>query len=74
MFRILLIFLFISLIIPLNSIVNSGPMVGYSTKSEVALWIQTKKSSKVSSTQPTIGSTFELSLGTFLFRSTDPFI
>ena len=47
MFRILLIFSFISFIIPSNSIVNSGPMVGYSTKSEVALWIQTKKSSKV---------------------------
>ena len=47
MFRILLIFSFISFIIPSNSIVNSGPMVGYSTKSEVALWIQTKESSKV---------------------------
>ena len=43
----LLLFIFISFIIPLNSIINSGPMVGYSTKSEVALWIQTKESSKV---------------------------
>ena len=30
-----------------SNLINSGPMVGYSTKSEVALWIQTKESSKV---------------------------
>ena len=45
MFRFTL--LLLSFAIPLNSIINSGPMVGYSTKSEVALWIQTKESSKV---------------------------
>ena len=45
MFRFILLLLSIS--IPFNFLVNSGPMVGYSTKSEVALWIQTKKSSKV---------------------------
>lgn len=30
-----------------SSIIQSGPMVGYSEKSEVALWIQTKSPSKV---------------------------
>ena len=45
MFKFLL--LLVSLVIPLNSIINSGPMVGYSEKSEVALWIQTKSSSTV---------------------------
>ena len=27
--------------------INAGPMVGYSTKAEVALWIQTKSESNV---------------------------
>ena len=47
MFRVVLTFFLFSTIFPLNTIINSGPMVGYSEKSEVALWIQTKESSKV---------------------------
>ena len=35
--------------IPLHSqdLINSGPMVGYSTMQEVLLWIQTSESAKV---------------------------
>tara|TARA_B100000700_G_scaffold216102_1_gene237560 strand:+ start:1133 stop:2452 length:1320 start_codon:yes stop_codon:yes gene_type:complete len=39
--------LIISFLISKDTNINAGPMVGYSQKSEVALWIQTKKSSNV---------------------------
>ena len=47
MFRLVLTLLFFSTIFTSNTIINSGPMVGYSEKSEVALWIQTTKASEV---------------------------
>ena len=44
-------FIFIVLIVSFSftqkNNINAGPMVGYSQKSEVALWIQTKESSNV---------------------------
>ena len=48
-FKSILFILFSSLFIASDksSIIQSGPMVGYSEKSEVALWIQTKSPSKV---------------------------
>ena len=47
--RIALICIFINLSFNKNkfNIINSGPMVGYSEKSEVALWIQTTKEAQV---------------------------
>ena len=39
--------LIISFLISKDTNINAGPMVGYSQKSEVALWIQTKESSNV---------------------------
>ena len=40
--KIIFYILFISSIFPFKDKINAGPMVGYSTKREVALWIQTK--------------------------------
>ena len=40
----LLLFIFINLVFSKHQSINSGPMVGYSTKREVALWIQTTQS------------------------------
>jgi len=41
------IFIIVAFIYSENEHINSGPMVGYSTKREVALWIQTKDSKNV---------------------------
>ena len=38
---------FISLLLPIAKKINAGPMVGYSSKMEVALWIQTKTEADV---------------------------
>ena len=40
-------FFYISFIFSKSQLINSGPMVGYSTKREVALWIQTTDSKNV---------------------------
>ena len=45
--KILFFLILISLVTPNKSIVNAGPMVGYSSKMEVALWIQTNNESDV---------------------------
>ena len=45
--KIIFYILFTSLIFPFKDKINAGPMVGYSTKMEVALWIQTKEEFEV---------------------------
>ena len=45
--NILFFLILISLVTPNKSLINSGPMVGYSSKMEVALWIQTTNESDV---------------------------
>ena len=42
-----IIILIFSFLISKEKHINAGPMVGYSQKMEVALWIQTKKKSNV---------------------------
>ena len=45
--NILFFLILISFITPNKSLINAGPMVGYSSKMEVALWIQTNNESDV---------------------------
>ena len=45
--NILFFLILISLVTPNKSFINAGPMVGYSSKMEVALWIQTTNESDV---------------------------